>query len=183
MTAGVRIILGLLVLLLGRRLYWIMVGVGGLLAGLEFAQQLLTTWSPPARFLVAIAAGVVGIVLAIMAQRVAFALLGFFGGGFIALALSPSTACDNTQLTWFLIAGVVGAIIAALMMDWAIIVLTSFAGATAIVTSFTMDPIVQKVTFVVLAAVGLAIQGRGVQRGTQLRGSRMESAALQQQDL
>jgi len=169
MMPSIRMILGLLVLLLGRRLYWIMVGVGGLLAGLEFAEQVLADWTPLARFFVAIGASAIGALLAILAQRVAFALLGFFGGGFVALVLTRSTAGDSAQLIWFMLAGVVGAFIAALVMDWAIIVLTSLVGAAAIVTSFAMGPTLQAVLFVVLAGVGIAIQSRGLRRANRQR--------------
>lgn len=175
MMPGIRIILGMLVLLLGRRLYWIMVGVGGLLAGMEFTQQVLAEWAPSARFLLAIVAGGVGVLLAILAQRVAFALLGFFGGGFIALVLTQSMGSDNAQLAWFILGALAGAIIAALVMDWAIIVLTSLAGAAAIVTSFAAEPAFKTALFVIVAGVGIAIQSRGLTRGTQKADARFES--------
>jgi hypothetical protein len=177
MMPGVRIFLGLLVLLLGRRLYWLMVGVGGLLAGWEFTQQLLAEWTPVVRFLVSIGAGVVGVLLAILAQRVAFALLGFYGGGFVALVLTQSTSSSNAQLMWFVLAGVAGAIIAALVMDWAIIVLTSLAGAAAIVTSISMGPPLRVIVFVVLAVVGLVVQSRGLERRPQTPGAQSGSSS------
>jgi hypothetical protein len=176
MMPGVRIFLGLLVLLLGRRLYWLMVGVGGLLAGWEFTQQLLAEWTPMVRFFVSIGAGVVGVLLAILAQRVAFAVLGFYGGGFVALVLTQSTTSSNAQLTWFVVGGVAGAIVAALVMDWAIIVLTSLAGAAAIVTSFSMGPPLRVIVFVVLAGVGLAVQSRSLERKPQKPGAQSGSS-------
>ncbi|MCO6435473.1 MAG: DUF4203 domain-containing protein [Phycisphaerae bacterium] len=180
MTAGVRIVLGLLVLLLGRRLYWIMVGISGFLAGSEFAQQFLADWAPWSRFLVAIGAGAIGVVLAIFAQRIAFAVLGFYGGGFIALVLTRSTAGDNAQLAWFILAGLAGAIIAAAVMDWAIILLTSFAGASAIVAGLALGPAFQAVLLLILAALGIAIQSRGLKPGIRQRGPRGESIASQE---
>ena len=182
MMPGIRILLGVLALLLGRRLYWIMVGVGGLLAGLEFTEQLLAEWAPLARFLVAIGAGAVGVLLAILAQRVAFALLGFFGGGFVALVLTQSTMSDNAQLIWFVLAGVVGAVIAALVMDWAIIVLTSLAGAAAIVTSIAVGRALQPVLFVILAGVGIVIQSRGLDRANQKRVAQSGSSASEERE-
>jgi hypothetical protein len=113
---------------------------------------------------------------------VAFALLGFFGGGFVALVLTQSTMSDNAQLIWFVLAGVVGAVIAALVMDWAIIVLTSLAGAAAIVTSFAMAPVLQTVLFVVLASVGIAIQSRGLERGIQKRDAQSASSKPGEQE-
>ncbi|MBN2561916.1 MAG: DUF4203 domain-containing protein [Phycisphaerae bacterium] len=182
MMPGIRIFLGLLVLLLGRRLYWIMVGVGGLLAGLEFAEQLLAGWTPVVRFMVAIGVGAVGALLAILAQRVAFALLGLFGGGFLSLLLSQSAASDGTQLTWFVLGGLIGAIIAVLVMDWAIVVLTSLAGAAAIVTSFSMEPVLRAVVFVILVAVGIVIQSRGLDRTSQRPDAQSESSPLRERE-
>jgi hypothetical protein len=166
MMPGIRALLGLLVLFLGRKLYWLMVGVGGLLAGMEFATTLLANSSPVVRVIVAIAAGLIGVLVAIIAQRVAFALLGFFGVGFIALTLTPAASSDAVHLTWFVLAGLAGAIIAALLMDWAIIVLTALAGAAAIVTSFAMTPLIQTIVFVILAVVGIAIQSWSYERPT-----------------
>jgi hypothetical protein len=167
MIPGIRIFLGLLLLLLGRRLYWIMVGVGGLLVGMAFTEQILADRAPPVRFLVAVGAGLLGMLLAVLAQRVAFALLGFFAGGHLALLLSQSAFADATRLVWFVLGGMIGAVIAALVMDWAIIVLTSLAGAAAIVASFSMKPVAQTITFVVLAGMGIVIQSRSLKRANR----------------
>jgi hypothetical protein len=177
MMVAVRMLLGVLLLLLGRRLYWIMVGVGGLLVGVGLAEQLLAHWAPLVRFLVAVGAGVVGVLLAILAQRVAFALLGFYGGAYIGLAVAHSAGGGDAGWLWFVLGGVIGAISATLIMDWAIIVLTALAGAAAIATSFSIGPILQAVVFVVLAGIGIAVQSRGLERRTRPTDTRSGSTA------
>jgi hypothetical protein len=80
---------GIALLLAGRRLFWLFVGVVGFFAGLRFALQVL---GPRAdlRWIVALAAGLLGIVLAIALQRLAVALAGFFVGGYVgALRSQP----------------------------------------------------------------------------------------------
>ncbi len=58
------------------------------------------------------------------------------------------------------IAGLIGAVLAAVLMDWAVIVLSSLVGAGAVVTSFGFSPAVSAAVFIVLAAVGMAVQGK-----------------------
>ena len=69
---------------------------------------------------------------------------------------------------WFVVGGLAGGIVAALLMDRAIIVLSSLVGATAIVTQVAFSPVVALVAFIGLFIVGIAFQSRGLQsqRGT-----------------
>ena len=63
---------------------------------------------------------------------------------------------------WTIIGGVIGAIAAAMLMDWAIIILSSLAGAAAILTPFQakLDEKMLPIAFLVLAVVGIVFQGR-----------------------
>ncbi|MEZ6097789.1 MAG: hypothetical protein R3E01_02340 [Pirellulaceae bacterium] len=59
---------------------------------------------------------------------------------------------------WFGVGGAAGAVIAAFLMDWAIIALTSLAGAGAIVNTLDVSGGVSVLMFVILAALGMAVQ-------------------------
>ncbi len=75
-------ILGIILLLFGRTLFWLFVAGTGFLLGVEVASVLLPDQPEWLRFLAAIIAGVLGGVVGIVAQRLAFALGGFFAGGY-----------------------------------------------------------------------------------------------------
>jgi hypothetical protein len=161
----VNVVLGAILLFFGRTLYWVFVGIAGFLLGMMLADQYLQSQSEAVQFIAALCAGVLGALVAIFVQRLAFAIGGFFAGGYIALSIAAHLGANPDDTIWFVVGGVIGAIIAAMVMDWAIIVLSSLAGAAAIVSGLTgiqMDSSVRSILFVVLAIVGIVVQGRRI---------------------
>lgn len=156
----VSLLLGVVLLLYGRTLYWVFVAVAGFLLGFELAAVLLADQPESLRLLVAVVGGVLGAILGMFAQRVAFAIGGLFAGGYIALALVRAAGVPGEPLVWFAVGGILGAIVAAWMLDWAIIALASLVGAAAIVDQFDLDASTASLLFVALAVVGIVVQGR-----------------------
>lgn len=151
-------LLGAALLFFGRSVYWAFVAIVGFLVGAQLADVLLADQSPGLRLLVAIGAGVVGALLAMLAQRIAFALGGLYAGGYLALSVAHAAGATDNHLLWFAIGGVIGAILAVMVMDWAIIVLSSLVGAAAIVAAFNLSPGITTILFIVLAAFGITVQ-------------------------
>jgi hypothetical protein len=158
--AIVELLLGIVLLFFGRTLYWIFVAVAGFLVGFELAAQFLVGRPESLQLLAAVAGGLLGATLGMLAQRVAFAIGGLFAGGYLALALVRATGGPGEPLIWFAVGGVLGAIVAALVMDWAIIALSSLAGAAVIVGQFDMDTTLATLLFVGLTGIGVVVQGR-----------------------
>ena len=152
--------MGVLLVLYGRTLYWVFVAVAGFLLGFALATEFLAAQAESVRIIVALLAGVLGAVLGMLAQRVAFSIGGLFAGGYLALALVQAAEFPGEPLVWFAIGALLGAIIAALVMDWAIIVLSSLVGAAAIVGELNLSDSVATLLFVGLSAIGIMIQGR-----------------------
>jgi hypothetical protein len=155
-----RLIVGFLLLFYGRTLYWLFVALAGFLVGFELAAQLLADRAESVRILVALLGGLVGAILGIVAQRIAFAVGGLFTGGYLALVLTRTVENPGEPLVWFAVGATLGAIVAALLMDWAIIALSSLAGAATIVSVFSLSDAMATLLFVVLTVVGILIQGR-----------------------
>src|SRR3974377_1590177 len=82
------ILVGAAILLLGRKLFWLFVGAMGFVLGAEIATQV--THEPVLILLVAIGLGILGALLAVLFQKVAVGLVGFFAGGRIAVALAAA---------------------------------------------------------------------------------------------
>jgi hypothetical protein len=161
--AGITVVLGIVVLLFGRTLYWAFIAIAGFLVGMALADQWLADKELWIRILAAVAAGVVGAVLGIFIQRLAFAIGGFFAGWYLAFAIATQMHAPGDTNIWMIAGGILGAIVAALVMDWAIIVLSSLVGAAAILS----PPFVAKlgdqwypVLFALLAVIGIVFQGR-----------------------
>ena len=168
MLAG-RILAGGLLLLLGRKLFWLYVGLLGFATGLTIAQRLFHIEPEWVQLLIGIGLGILGALLAYFFQEIAIAVGGFFGGAYVAAGLlnlfTTSASPSNDVVTWtlFIVGGVVGAILAIMLFDWALIILTSVAGALLVVEGLALTPAWASVLTIVLAIIGVVIQA-GIQR-------------------
>jgi hypothetical protein len=109
---------------------------------------------------IAIGAGLIGAVLALLLQRVGFALAGFYAGGYIALLVVERFAPGTIGTATFLLGGVIGAILAAVLMDWAIVVLSCLVGAALIVPVLGLEPLWSALAYAGLVAIGIIAQSR-----------------------
>ncbi len=155
----VLLLAGAALLLVGRRLFWLFVGLVGFFTVYRWFEPY-SAGAPSMRWVLPVLAGVVGIVLAIFVQKVAVALAGFFAGGwfalqFLGLSLSHARGAD---LAVFVIAGVISALLAIALFSFALIVLSSLAGAGLIVEALKPGPDLEKIALIGLAVLGIAVQ-------------------------
>jgi len=154
------IMLGLLLLVLGRKLFWLCVAVVGFLVGVEFTGVFLADYPKWVVLLVGLGTGLLGAILAVVAERVAFALAGFYAGAYLALLVAQTLGDGAGGLLWFLVGGGMGAVFAALIMDWALIVLSCLVGAGAIIGAAGLGQTTGALAFVLLAVAGIVVQGK-----------------------
>jgi hypothetical protein len=154
------IIPGLVLLIFGRKLFWIFVAIAGFLVGMEFAGMMLPHQPLWIRLLIALGAGFLGAILAVLVQRVAFALAGFYGGAYIALLLAQPLGLAGSGMVLFFVGGVAGAVFAVLIMDWAIILLSCLVGAGAIVEALGLGQSISIIVFLALVLIGAFAQSK-----------------------
>ena len=152
------IILGLIMLFFGRKVFWLFVAIAGFLVGMEFIDLLLTNQSIWIKLLGGLGAGLLGALVAIFVQRISFALAGFFAGAYFGLLLSQSLGVGGASLILAVAGGVIGAIVAALLMDWAIIILSCLVGAGAVVSRLGLRDVNTAIVFIVLVIIGILVQ-------------------------
>jgi hypothetical protein len=167
-TSLVRIFVGIILLFLGRKLFWFFVGAAGFMAGLIYAPQFFQGQPGWLLLVIALAAGILGALLALVLQRFAVALAGFFIGGYLLSALMAALQIDAGRFDWiiFLIGGLAGAVLVSLMFDWALIFLSSLTGALLVAQALPVSPIVAGAVFVILLIAGVVIQTGIQQRET-----------------
>ena len=155
----IKIVLGVISLVFGRKIFWLFVGIAGFLFGMKFSIVIFNSHSLWIQLLVGLGLGIIGSVLAIFFQRMVFALAGFYAGAYLALAgaLAYGIMINSTLLLFA--GGIIGAIVAALIMDWAIIILSCMVGAGAIVVSIQTGKILSPVIYIALVIIGAAVQG------------------------
>ncbi len=162
-----RLLVGILLLLLGQRLYWLFVGLLGFIVTTEIVAGALPLQPEWVVLIIALAVGVVGAVIAVLVQRVAIGIAGFLAGGYIVFSLMGQFGV-GTATTWAwvvqLIGAIIGSVLAAVLFDWALVVLSSLAGAGALTQGLGLEQPAATLVFIVATAVGVAIQGRMLQR-------------------
>jgi hypothetical protein len=166
METAVRVLLGFAVLLAGRNIFWAFIAVIGFVLGIELAPIWLA--DHPAWLVLAagLVLGLVGAVLAIVFERVAFALAGFYAGAFLVIVGAVHLGFTHLPAVAPFIAGLIGAVLAAILTDWAIIVLSVLAGAALVISSVSLPSITEAVVFPVLVVIGILVQRNLLARRT-----------------
>jgi len=163
---------GALLLAFGRRIFWLFVAVVGFFAGFELTTLFLKLNPEWVVLAIAIVIGLLGAVLAYFLEEVAIGVAGFFVGTYLGARLLADTALHAQGWEWLviLIAGVIGVILMYLVFDWALIILSSMAGASLVVEGFSLVGAAALVVGVVLFVAGVLIQSRiGLHRDTTRR--------------
>jgi hypothetical protein len=158
------VIVGVVLLVAGRRVFWLAVGALGFLAGMAAMEHWGAGLSPAAHLLVAIAAGVVGLLLAILLQKVAVALAGFFLGVVLTAALLPALGITLGPWTGLALAagGLVVAALALGLFSLALVVLTAGGGASLLTEAIAPPAPWPAILLVALWVVGVLVQRRSV---------------------
>ena len=170
------LLLGVLLLFLGRRLFWLFVGAAGFIGGVLAAPYILPHQGELFTLVIALILGVLGALLAIFVQKLAVAIAGFCGGGALAVVLG-APLLGGTGFTYpgawlcFLIGGLVGLVLMLMFFNWALIILSSLDGAHLVIRGIT--PILGSrylprhhypILFILLAVIGIAVQAATYRR-------------------
>ncbi len=156
----VGVLIGIVILFFGRKMFWLCVAAVGFAVGMEIAQQFVHEPSSLLALVVALLFGVLGALLALFLQKVAIAVLGFLAGGKLASALAAAFFVHYAQysIIIFVVGGIIGAILLLAVFDWALIVVSSFIGAYLIQNAIVLPPTGSTVVFIALAIIGMLVQ-------------------------
>ena len=168
MIGLINVLLGGTLLLAGRKLFWLFVGAIGFVTGLQFAANF---WQGPDNLAIifGLIVGVIFALLAVFLQTIAIGIAGFFAGGYVSTALASMLGIDTSTsfLIIYIIGGIIGLAVVIYLFDWAIITLSSLAGATLLLQAFFPQSGAGGVIFAVLFIIGIIVQG-SVLRSEQL---------------
>jgi hypothetical protein len=173
-----QIILSLLPLFFGRRLFWLFVGVVGFLVGVALSGTFFEGLNDGLQLLLALGMGVLFALLAVAIQRPMAMLAGFFALGSIGLLLAQELGLPgNRTLLLALVVGIIGAILVALTFDWALIILSAFNGAGGVsVGLLALAPELPGwaglLITLVLTAIGITFQARDLAQGRSIQRAR-----------
>ena len=162
LPAIANVLVGIALLTTGRRLFWVFVGAAGFLLASSLASEFMSSQPEWVALVVALAAGLIGVVLAIFAQRFAVGAAGFVLGSYALASLFFAVGLEGTGWMWLALlgGGIIALALALIVLDFALIFLSSVAGAGLIVQTIHIDPPMSFALFAVLFGIGVAIQVR-----------------------
>ena len=173
-----RILLGVLLLAFGRRLFWLFVGAVGFVGAIQFANRYLQGQPDETVVIFALIAGFVAAIMAVTLRKIALGAAGFLVGGYLFMNLLAATGQEHqvalavgqggAQLApWlaFLVGGLLGAVLMNALFVWTLIVLSSMSGAALICESLRLQSQPSSIIFTVLVFVGVLAQS-GLMRRT-----------------
>jgi hypothetical protein len=154
------ILVGIFLLILGRKLFWLFVAGVGFFAATSFTSQLFGNQPEWFKLIIALATGIIGALLAIFLQRIAIGIAGFLAGGYLTISLLDILGVELARLAWLplIVGGFVGALLVLLLFDWALIILSSLVGASLISQAIPLEPPLGAVLFIGSLCVGTVTQ-------------------------
>jgi hypothetical protein len=173
MIAVIQLVVGTIQLFLGRKIFWLMVGILGFLLGLYLTVYVfdLPTWPYWLKLLVGLGVGVIFSILAVFIQKPMAAIFGFFAFGLAAASLARLWGVEaNSSLFWIIcvVGGVIGVFLVLTLFDWALIIGSSLSGAGMMVTAlevilrFPRTGILSIALFLILLVLGIVYQAKFV---------------------
>jgi Domain of unknown function (DUF4203) len=156
---SIGLLVGVAILLLGRKLFWLVVAAIGFALGVEIAQRIIHQPAPLITLAIAAGLGFLGALLAILLQKFAIAAAGFLAGGWSAIGVYAFFAghARNVEIV-FLVGGILGAILFLALFDRALILFSSIVGARLIATAIVLSQTGRAVLFILLIVIGIAVQ-------------------------
>lgn len=161
----VGLIVGIVILLAGRSLFWLTVGVVGFIFALGIALDYLEGQPIWLLLILALFAGIIGAVLALLLQKVAIIAAGFLMSGYLALWLLNvffNLGLGSWEWPVFILGGIIGVFVALVLFEYALIIISSLVGAMLILQITNFAPWLTIVLLVILFLVGLSVQSRSL---------------------
>lgn len=156
----INLLLGAALLLAGRKLFWLFIGIVGFMTGVQLAARF---WDGPewTAIVIGIIVGLLFALLAVFIEALAIGIAGFLVGGFVLTTFTNMLGFTDGLLFWlfFAIGGMIGLLLVMFLFDWALIVLSSLAGASLIVQALFAEGGPGSLVFIGLFLLGLIIQG------------------------
>lgn len=151
---------GLLLIVFGRRLYWVLVALGGFALGSLLFLRFADAEPGVVPLVLGALAGAICAAAAVLFQKLAVAAAGFLAAGLAMLHLGTSLGWEPGYWVWIaaLAAGLAGALLARSLFELALVVATSIAGAALVTISLAAGPAVETPLFLGLAGLGVVLQ-------------------------
>lgn len=155
-----RLILGIAMLVMGGRLFWLFLGVSGFVFAFDLAERTLHDQPQNVILIIALVAGALGALLAVFLQKFAVLAGGFFAGGYFLIELLKTFDIGIGDYHWllFIAGGLAGAVLMSIMFRGTLIIISSLIGSVLILRTFHFGHQASALAFICLVISGIFIQ-------------------------
>ncbi len=162
----INILVGAALLLFGRRLFWLFMGSIGFILTLNLASRFFQGQPTLLVLMVAIGVGIIGAILVVFVEQIMIGLAGFLVGGYLLTLLLTNLHFNFGELAWlpFIIGGIIGAALVALLFEWAIIFLSTLLGGVMIIQVIHLNQLTEMALFILMVGAGIAFQATALRR-------------------
>jgi len=162
MSTFVNLVLGSILLVAGRKLFWLFVGAVGFIVGFTLANNFFEGESESTILVIALVVGIIGAVLALFFKKVLVGIAGFVAGGYLAISMVDLLEWVPGLPDWmlFTLGGIIGVVLVSVLFGWGLIILSSLVGAFLITESLPLGSVYTTLIYFVLLLVGVMVQMR-----------------------
>lgn len=162
------LVAGLLLLFFGRKLFWL----AAALVAFLFSWQFLLNFFEPNTFIFigSIVVAVIFAWLALRFVRITAYIIGFLAGAVTFYLIADLFSLNFNFLLLILIGGIVGVVMILAAFDWGLILLTAWAGASAVMVGLRNWLDFEDTLFGTVLLIGLMIVGIGWQASRRRAG-------------
>jgi hypothetical protein len=155
-----QIISGALLLFFGRKLFWLFAGTVGFYAGYLGAARFFGDQPGWWTVLIAVMAGMSSAILAVAAKDLVITITAFLAGGYLLANFVHGLALDLGPFSWFpfVTGGLAACFLVVFVLEWALILLSAFVGATIVTQATAINAPFQALIFVALLILGGGLQ-------------------------
>ncbi len=155
------LVVGLLLLLVGRKAFWFFLGLAGAAVAIAFVPRYVTGLDQQTLLIVSIVAGVLGGVLAFALSKAVVWVGGLVGGGYCGVILWQMLV-PGSGFPWVAAAvgGILGMLVAKFLFTSVLVLASSAMGAALLVHLSGLEGAPGLVVLVLLTAIGVLVQGR-----------------------
>ncbi|MER3522716.1 MAG: hypothetical protein C4326_01270 [Ignavibacteria bacterium] len=168
LTMLVPLIAGIILLFIGRKVFWLFVGGVVFLLVMDLAPRFVHHRESMI-FYVALGAGLLAAAAGYFFQKVALRVVGLVAGGFFAFSASEQFM-RSIALPWWvpvLVGALLGWMILSFLVEWALIVLSSLTGGFLSAGALHLESHSLLIVTIVLAAIGIIVQARNKRGNTK----------------
>jgi hypothetical protein len=156
------ILLGIVILVAGRKLFWVTLGVAGFIFGLLLTFNVLQDQPAWLILILALVIGFIGAFVAVIMQKAVVALAGLLIGGYLFSALLLALNPDLAQWQWlaYIIGAVIGFVVLIAIFEVGLVILSAMLGAMLILQVINLESWLEGLLLIILTIVGVIIQLR-----------------------